>query len=224
MPTFAQQLKKQKTFQSDIQDYIHTNLFLLVLCICLAAIVTLDENTDNNIYKIAVGEIFYRALAVIALMLLKSKMGTEENHNDLPAPVNEISTSEFVPAESETCNGLLGVIVVSNVHPLQLWNHYICSAELAPIASGSPASVTVVAVSETCNGLSKAMMVPNGQPLQQMGHYVRSTELALAASGSISVSRSQSISATSSSDSLLAVGTEQSNKITDDGTLVNGQY
>ena len=74
LPSFAQKLKEQKTFASDIHEYRNTNSVLLIHSICLIVIVMENEIPVPNFNNLVVGEIFYRIVALIAFFSLKLKM------------------------------------------------------------------------------------------------------------------------------------------------------
>lgn len=98
LPSFTQQLRRQETFESDIQEYINTNLSLLSQCICLAVVVTREsEDLNDNIYNLVFGEIFYRGVAVIALFSLKLERGTPDNVSSAPETNRDSSGKLIVP-------------------------------------------------------------------------------------------------------------------------------
>ena len=86
VPSFAQELKKQESFASDIQEYFNTNFVLLIHSICLIVIVTLNEMPVPNFKNLVVGEILYRIIALIAFFTL-NKRPTDQppgDHADQP--------------------------------------------------------------------------------------------------------------------------------------------
>ena len=100
LPYFAQQLRRRATFQSDIQDYINTNLVLLIHCICMTVIVTLDENPDNNFQHLAFGEILYR---IVALIFLASVMKNTEDSHQLQ-PIESVTSASLETNENSACS------------------------------------------------------------------------------------------------------------------------
>ena len=66
LPSFARKLKEQRTFASDIQEYINTNFVLLIHSICLIVIVTQNEIPVPNFNNLAFGEVIYRIVALVA--------------------------------------------------------------------------------------------------------------------------------------------------------------
>ena len=85
LPSFSQKLKKQKTFASDIQEYINTNIVLLVHSICLIVIVTLNEMPVPNFKNLVAGEILYRIVALAAFWRMnESTLQPPGDHADQP--------------------------------------------------------------------------------------------------------------------------------------------
>ena len=103
VPSFAQKLKEQTTFASDIREYINTNSVLLIHSISLIVIVLKNEIPVPNFDNLVVGEILYRSLALVAFFSLKLKMNRkttqsaiEDTDQNQPFPnmIEPVETSE----------------------------------------------------------------------------------------------------------------------------------
>ena len=67
LPTFGKTHKKKPSFQNDLREYIYLNIVLIIHCVCLTVIAHKD---DPSLYHLAIGEVFYRLLAVFSLLYL----------------------------------------------------------------------------------------------------------------------------------------------------------
>ena len=130
---FAYQLRKQETFQSDIHEYIYTNLVLIVHCVCLTVIAAPEI---PNLYSLAIGEFFYRILAVCALyFLLARSRPVVEEHTDKRQTHQPAPSITVLPQMVSSKGGSSRLVVAhqpsSNLLPFLNMDRYIRSTDLS---------------------------------------------------------------------------------------------
>ena len=126
---FAYQLRKQETFQSDIHEYIYTNLVLIVHCTCLTVIAAPEI---PNLYSLAIGEFFYRILAVCALhfLLARSRQVVDERQTHQPAPSITV-LPQMVSSKGGSSRLVVAHQPSSNLLPFLNMDRYVRSTDLS---------------------------------------------------------------------------------------------